>query len=530
VCYTEHMKEPMCTHLTKRGSVYYYRRKTPVELVHLFGKEVMKSLGVKERKIAEPLARQISTEYDMLFAAASANLVLESETQAQNPHQNAPKATESISRGLTIDDSEVYAYRFLKRLRVHREEAVATGNYQAFNQRLENTLEDAKEYLATGVHPFEDAPAQMWKLEAQIKAIKALKKNKDLPFIEVSTKRPLSDSAPATQHTGHHLSELVDKWAAERTPRPKTISKMRNVIARFVKAVGVKPIEQVSKRDVVAFKDELLASGSSAANVNQYLTELNVLLNFATQQAVIETNPAHGIRVKVNASPRDKRLPFDLPALTAIFNSPVYIKGERPTGGKGEAAYWLPLLALYTGARIEELCQLNTTDIKQVSYQDDSDEPVNVWVITVTDEGEDQKLKNSGSRRIIPVHKVLIDLGFIDYVNSLSIGQLFPALKPAKNFGTFSANWSKWFGNYLRNVIGVKDTRMVFHSFRHCFKDYARAASISTEVHNALTGHSSGDVAEHYGSNTYPLKPLVLAMSMYKVPGLVLPFLAKDQD
>ncbi|MFQ6404704.1 DUF6538 domain-containing protein [Methylophilus sp. 'Pure River'] len=518
----------MCTHLAKRGSVYYYRRKTPVELVHLFGKEVMKSLGTKDRKLAETLVRQFATEYDMLFAAASANLVLEPEPTSQADTQATPKAKESIGKGLTIDDSAIYAYRFLKRLREHREQAAQSGNYQDFQQRLDNTLADAKEYLVTGVHPFEDNPAPMWKLEAQIKAIKALRKNKDLPYIE-TYKSPASAAAMPPEQIGESLSQLVDKWAAERTPRLKTVSKMRTVAARLEKVTGAKPIEQISKRDVVAFKDELLASGSSAANTNQYLTELNVLLNFAKQQAIIETNPAQGVRVKVNESAKDKRLPFDLPALTAIFNSPIYTRGERPIGGKGEASYWLPLLALYTGARIEELCQLQAEDIKQERYQDDNDETREVWVISISDEGEDQKLKNLGSRRRIPVHNVLIDLGFIKYVQALNSSRLFPQLTPAKNYGTYSANWSKWFGNYLRKVIGITDTRMVFHSFRHCFKDYARAASISTEVHNALTGHSSGDVAEHYGSKHYPLQPLVLAMDKYKVSGLELTHVTKAQ-
>ncbi|WP_024929910.1 DUF6538 domain-containing protein [Methylophilus sp. OH31] len=70
------MKEPMCAHLAKRGSAYYYRRKTPVELVHLFGKEAMKSLGTKERKLAETLVRQIATEYDMLLLLLPQTLCL----------------------------------------------------------------------------------------------------------------------------------------------------------------------------------------------------------------------------------------------------------------------------------------------------------------------------------------------------------------------------------------------------------------------------------------------------------------------
>jgi hypothetical protein len=74
------MKELMCTHLSKRGNTYYYRRKTPTDLVHIFGNEVMKSLGTKERKLAEILVRQMGSHYDGLFANALASDLERAET------------------------------------------------------------------------------------------------------------------------------------------------------------------------------------------------------------------------------------------------------------------------------------------------------------------------------------------------------------------------------------------------------------------------------------------------------------------
>ncbi|MDP3006625.1 site-specific integrase [Methylotenera sp.] len=170
--------------------------------------------------------------------------------------------------------------------------------------------------------------------------------------------------------------------------------------------------------------------------------------------------------------------------------------------------------------------QLRTDDIYQDSYLDDDNEKIEVWTLIVTNEGEDQELKNDGSRRVIPLHSELIRLGFIKYVNGLKKGLVFPDLTKAGAYDSLSTNWSKWFGRYLRTVVLIKDERMVFHSFRHCFKDYARAASIPSEIHNALTGHSSGNVADNYGSVKYPLRPLAEAMNKFKVTGLTLPFAA----
>lgn len=522
----------MCTHLAKRGSTYYYRRKTPTELVHIFGKEVMKSLGTKDKKVAEAHVRKLGAHYDDLFASHTAKLAgTLAPTQVTPPPVTPRIKRPRFDDNLDIEDAESYAFLFLKQLRAQREKALSNGTWTQFNDYLDKLIADADEYIKTGEHPFEDNPRPMWKLEAELKAATALRNNTVIPFTDSMFKASKDIVTKVTTNAANNLlSELVTKWAAERKPTAKTVAKMTRVIDRFELVVGKLSITALTKKHAVAFKDALLAEGSSPANINQYLRELNTLLNYACLQAIIENNPASGLKVKVSESAKEKRIPFDLPALNAIFNSPVYTSSARPNGGKGEAAYWLPLIALYTGARLDEICQLRVTDIYEESYQDEQEKEQTVWMLRITDDGVDQKLKNAGSRRRVPIHKALIDLGFIKYVKAQTSERVFPELTPARAYGSYSANWSKWFSNYLRKTIKVSDTKMVFHSFRHCFKDYARLAGIPSDVHNAITGHSSGDVADNYGSDKYPLRPLVEAMSKYKVTGLVLASQTKKAD
>ncbi len=64
----------MCTHLAKRGSRYYFRRKIPIDvLAHYKGKEVMRSLGTSDKREAERLARAIGVDFDQEFARLRAN-------------------------------------------------------------------------------------------------------------------------------------------------------------------------------------------------------------------------------------------------------------------------------------------------------------------------------------------------------------------------------------------------------------------------------------------------------------------------
>lgn len=50
------------------------------------------------------------------------------------------------------------------------------------------------------------------------------------------------------------------------------------------------------------------------------------------------------------------------------------------------------------------------------------------------------------------------------------------------------------------HTCGVTDKRMVFHSFRHTFKQYVRHAGIIEGVQRQIMGHGSSDVADDYGS------------------------------
>lgn len=201
------------------------------------------------------------------------------------------------------------------------------------------------------------------------------------------------------------------------------------------------------------------------------------------------------------------RVPFDADDLNSLFSSPVFTAGFRPKGGGGDAAYWLPILGLWTGARLEELGQLLVEDVRHeagIDYLDVCDDP-----------GTGKRLKSESSRRRVPLHPELLRLGFLEYVrqqHTRGITRLFPDLNSSAK-RQLTSSWSQWFGRYLRDFVKISDSRKVFHSFRHGFKDACRASGIPKELHDQFTGHSSRDVGDGYGGESYPLHPLSQAMA-----------------
>ena len=142
--------------------------------------------------------------------------------------------------------------------------------------------------------------------------------------------------------------------------------------------------------------------------------------------------------------PEPEREPWETAELRVLFSSPVFTEGARPKAGGGEAAFWLPLIGIFTGARLGELAPLTAADVS-------TDEATGIVTISITEDLETgRRLKTRGSRRVIPVHPCLVRLGFLDFVNQAkqergNNARLFPLLNPGPR-GGFGEGWSKWFG------------------------------------------------------------------------------------
>lgn len=323
---------------------------------------------------------------------------------------------------------------------------------------------------------------------------------------------PVGASDGPVAHGSTTDDALLQLWRRLDPDRASSTVKDMQAALRSFRSSCSTPVSLLTRKDVADFRDQLLQARLARGTVAKRIGMISTLLQVGFDGGLLPYNVARGLKIPRATVPTVVRRGFTPEELQRLFALPVFRTGKRPVGAGGEACVWLPMLALVTGARLEELAQLRTDDI----LIDAEFGPL----LRITDTGEDQELKTDGSRRIIPLHPDFLRAGFLAYVEAVHDERqawLFPALE-ADHDGRRGANFGKWFMRQIRSPrgLGIADPRLVFHSFRHGFKTLCRAAGIAEEVHDALTGHVTGAVSRTYGD--MPIAPLVAAIHSLRLP------------
>ncbi|TXN23209.1 site-specific integrase [Methylobacterium sp. WL9] len=421
--------------------------------------------------------------------------------------------------GLGMTDDDLGAYRMLvdELDRYTREQAAQMRPGESTSSFVNRAVE-ARGFV---LHPDDPAWRQLELafVKAQRSALSGIRAR--LAGDEVLA--PERDSEP----TAMVLTAALRLWkeaggAGARKPQPSSVAEAERAARRFVELHGDLSITAVTKAHARAFRDalarlpkalparlsrlplpKLLEQDLSkyprrnAQTVNKTLALLSGVLARVERDGYFEALPAwsNPFHVGFDVAPAEHAPyePFSTAELQRLFSSPVFGTGERPLGGRGEAAFWFPMIALFSGARRTEIAQLKVGDIRQGEG--------GIWYLDITNEGTDQNLKTVSSARSVPVHHELTRLGLLDVVAARAKAQptnapLWPAFAPP--IDPKAKAWTKWFGRYL-GVHVVDHPAKTFHSFRHTFKRACREAGLSEEVHNSLTGHAGGGVGSRYG-------------------------------
>ncbi|XKY14922.1 site-specific integrase [Stutzerimonas stutzeri] len=327
------------------------------------------------------------------------------------------------------------------------------------------------------------------------------------------------------------LSSLASSYLAQQEREgvaPKTLQDKRAVVSLLGKIVGDLPVAQITRKEALLFREtalklpprlgqiqdlslnEIVSSASETISVttfNHYVKNLTTIFSFAIQEGHCEKNPFEGLKVRQRRKTNEERSAFSASDLRLLFNRATY----ESTSTDKPYRYWLPLLGLYTGARLNELCQL---------YLDDIVNRDGIDCIHFRQGRADQKLKNVTSERLIPIHGKLVELGFKRFVErqrELGALRLFPEIGCHKMHG-YGAVPSKWFAR-IRQQLGLREggVRKDFHSFRHTLADHLKQKGVTESLVAGLLGHQAGGITfGRYGKDYRPetLLPVVQAVTL----------------
>lgn len=144
---------------------------------------------------------------------------------------------------------------------------------------------------------------------------------------------------------------------------------------------------------------------------------------------------------------------FTTEDIRTLFSSDYPVEMSEPD------LYWIPLMSLYSGARLGELCNLRVETFQII-------DGIKVCLI------EDGK--NKASKRTLPLHSKLLELGLWEYAQALKerCCDFFLPHEP-ENYRSKSVGrqWGKWVSK-----CGITDDQKTFHSFR---------STAITDMHNA---------------------------------------------
>ncbi|ACH38765.1 integrase family protein [Citrifermentans bemidjiense Bem] len=271
------------------------------------------------------------------------------------------------------------------------------------------------------------------------------------------------------------------------------VRKLRDTLCRL-------PANLYKKHPGKTIKEVLALEGitpMSTTTVNKLLTLFGSLMIHCVKEGYRRDNPTEGLKVKQKKRADEERKAYtreDLKKMVAALPSPS-AKPER---------YWVPLIGMYSGMRLGEICGLHVSDVRQVD---------GVWVFDVNEEA-DKRLKTEASKRLVPIHPKLIGLGLLRYVETMKERKsvrMWPKLVRRDSDG-YCAAVGNWFGRFNRKHV-TEDPLKSFHSLRHAFADTLKQLGVQENLIAELMGHANDSITTGRYGKRYQPKVLLEALS-----------------
>jgi integrase len=319
------------------------------------------------------------------------------------------------------------------------------------------------------------------KMEAEREAMRAQERAwAMLPHVKPLAKAPLFSQA-----TKDYLSEKAMENAAA------TIKSKQSTFKDFIATYGDLDINHISKAEIVAWKTSDLKRGLGANRINKRLGQMNDFFMWAVNHGhytAHNVSPVDGLFISSRsklAKNSETREPFGDDEIKAIFGAGYKERMFAPDH------YWVPLVCLFSGARLNEVANLQTSSVSTV-------DGVPCFQI--------EKGKTKDSRRVVPIHQMLISLGFLTYCEAMKAAghaHLFPHRPEGSNGRGKEAG--REFSIRLRKDCQITSKRKTLHSTRHTVITRLHGVDANPAHTMQITGHSEEVRGVHYKTYTHSM-------------------------
>ncbi|WP_298127134.1 DUF6538 domain-containing protein [Brevundimonas sp.] len=237
----------------------------------------------------------------------------------------------------------------------------------------------------------------------------------------------------------------------------------------------------------------------------RYWGSVQAFFAWAFSEGLSPVDPAAGL-IMDRPKSITKRSPksFDADELKRLFRTPLFAGHKSPkrvtepgTCLARDGRWWFAVLAMHSGARAGELCQLLPSDFI-------FDDAVPHWKLQLEDGDNKQTktLKTKTSIRDVPIHPRLLELGLREFVTASAKRR--PGKRIIHEFrlgtqGRTSAGATRFWTDYLEKH-GLHSPGRATHVWRHTVTDCLRENAVPDEDIGAFLGHSSGSQTSKYGS------------------------------
>ena len=342
---------------------------------------------------------------------------------------------------------------------------------------------------------------------------------------EVHTDQKVSS---LSKHQSTSISVGIDKFISEKYKlTSKSEMMMRTHIEMLIEEFGDISLGKLDRGMCVKFKDDIRKLPRNRSKIQQYrnldfheqvslnvdekdrisTTTVNNILGYVSSfmkwsriNGFVEVNFFEGMKLKKQIRQRDERDRFTEKEIKKIFQKHNYIEFTEVENHK-YSNYWTPLISVFSGMRLNEICSLYLDNI----IQDKVNGRKKIWCFNILEEPDrpDKHLKTLSSKRVVPIHDTLIDLGFIEFVELLkqrhtNRQRLFQELKYGE--GSYIRNVSYFFNKKYLPLLGLKTDKKNFHSIRHTVVDHLKQRLVDISFINELVGHHHGNIdLDRYG-------------------------------